>query len=131
MNQFFLICSNVSPDVLSFVQKNRVLLIKHIKSGVGIDISFGALPFEEECIKRSKKIKLAKLNIPLPSPEDLIIMKAVAHRPKDLIDIESIIDANPHLDVRRIKYWVNEFATILEMPEIADNIAKILLSYKR
>jgi len=108
-----------------------VLLIKHIKSGVGIDISFGALPFEEECIKRSKKIKLAKLNIPLPSPEDLIIMKAVAHRPKDLIDIESIIDANPHLDVRRIKYWVNEFATILEMPEIADNIAKILLSYKR
>lgn len=35
--------------------------------------------------------KLANL-ICLPTPEDLIILKAVAHRPKDLLDIRTLIE---------------------------------------
>lgn len=117
-------------DALKFAQRNRVLLVKHVKSGIGVDISFGALPFEEECIKRSKKIKFANINLPLPTAEDLIVMKAVSHRSKDLIDIESIVDANPKLDVKRIKRWVTEFAAVLEMPELWNDIEKIILKSK-
>ena len=117
-------------NAIKFAQKNRVLLIKHINSSIGIDISFGALPFEEECIKRSRKIRLANINLPLPSAEDLIIMKAVSHRSKDIIDIESIVDANPNLDIQRIKLWVTEFAALLEMPELWEDIEKLILKSK-
>ncbi len=115
-------------NALSFAQKSRVLLLQHVSTGVGIDISFGALPFEEECITRAKEIKFTSFKIPVPSPEDFIIMKAVSHRGKDLIDIESIVDAHPKLDVRRIKRWVTEFARVLEMPEIWKDVERIITS---
>ncbi len=63
------------------------------------------------------------LKIRLPTPEDLIIMKAVAHRPKDLLDIQGIIQSHPHLDRERIQDWVTQFADLLEMPELWDDIA--------
>ena len=62
------------------------------------------------------------LSVRLPTPEDLIIMKAVAHRPKDLEDIRTIIDKNPNLDVDRIKQWVISFAEALETPDLWTDI---------
>lgn len=113
-------------NALKFAQRSRVFLLKHIASGIEIDICFGALPFEEECLARAIKVKVAGMSIPIPTPEDLIIMKAVSHRTKDLIDIEAIIDANPKLDLKRIREWVKEFSRVLEMPEIRDNLEKLI-----
>jgi len=42
----------------------------------------------------------------LPTPEDLIILKAVAHRPKDMEDIRILADKYPNLDTARIEQWV-------------------------
>ena len=50
-------------------------------------------------------------------------MKAVAHRPKDLLDIQGIIQSNPDLDRNRVQEWVTQFATLLEMPELWEDIA--------
>lgn len=113
-------------DSLSFAQKNRVLLVKHNPSGIDADISFGALPFEEEAVSRAIKINIMDIDIPLPTPEDLIIMKAVAHRPVDMADIQAILDSGTDVDLRRIRYWVKEFATVLEIPEILNDLEKLL-----
>ena len=53
-------------------------------------------------------------------------MKAIANRPKDLEDIRTIIDKNPKLDKKRIKSWVTQFAEVLEMPNLWDDIAEML-----
>ncbi len=60
--------------------------------------------------------------------EDLIILKAVAHRPKDMLDIEAIIESQPNLDKERVKQWVTEFAQLLEMPELWEDVATLLKS---
>ncbi len=31
------------------------------------------------------------IDVRLPTPEDLIILKSVAHRPQDMLDIEAIV----------------------------------------
>lgn len=113
-------------DIFAFSQKSRVLLMKHETTGIDIDISLGVLPFEYESIERALWIDAGGLLLPLPTPEDLIVMKAVAHRQRDLIDIESILDANPNLDLERIRRWVREFSTALEMPEILNDLEKII-----
>lgn len=119
-------------DALDFARRNRVLLMRHIPSGIGIDISLGVLPFERESLERAIRVRIKKkLVIPIPSPEDLIVMKAVAHRPRDLIDIESIVEANPRLDTRRIKALVKEFSSVLETPEIYHDLVKILAGEKK
>ena len=111
-----------TDKVMDFAQKSRVLLLRHSTSGASIDISLGVLPFEEEVIARSKVYDAGILSLRLPTPEDLIIMKAIAHRPKDLIDIQTVIDSHPDLDVDRIRKWVKSFADVLETPGLWDDI---------
>jgi len=114
------------PNADEFARKNRVLLLRHIPTETHIDISLGIMPFEEEMVERSIVQSTTTLSVRLPSPEDLIIMKAVAHRPKDLEDIRTIVDKNPHLDLPRIEKWVKQFAEVLEMPSLWDDIEGIL-----
>ncbi len=113
-------------NVEDFARKSRVLLLKHIPTKTDVDISLGIMPFEEEMVNRGNIRSFANLSARLPTPEDLIIMKAIAHRPKDLEDIRTIVDKYPSLDQKRIERWVKDFAELMEMPELWGQIEKIL-----
>ena len=71
-------------------------------------------------------IEISSIKLRLPTPEDLIIMKSVAHRSKDLVDIEAIASSYPELDKERIKYWVEQFGEALDFPELWIEIVKLL-----
>jgi len=112
------------PQAEEFARRHRVLLLRHTVSKTDIDISLGVLPFEQEIVARSIVHEVDDtLRIRIPTPEDLIIMKAVAHRPKDLLDIQNIIHSHPNLDRGRIQDWVTQFANLLERPELWQDIA--------
>jgi predicted nucleotidyltransferase len=113
-------------DAAEFAGKNRVLLLRHIPSKIQVDISLGILPFEQEMVARSSMRAILSLKVRLPAPEDLIIMKAIAHRPKDLEDILAIARKNPGIDLDRIESWVKSFAEALELPELWGEINKLL-----
>jgi predicted nucleotidyltransferase len=120
---------NIIPRVQNaeeFARKNRVLLLKHEPTNTDIDISLGVLPFEEEMVERGETKTFANLSVRLPTPEDLIIMKAIAHRPKDFEDIRTLVDKYPDLDQVRIEQWVRDFAEALETPELWGHIENIL-----
>lgn len=117
-------------DALAFAHKARVLLVTHKPSSIDADIVFGALPFEEEAIARALWIEIAGVRVPLPAPEDLVIMKAVAHRPRDMGDIEAILDAHPKLDRRKVRRWVREFSSALGMPDILKDLDAVLKKSK-
>jgi hypothetical protein len=124
---------NIVPrisDITEFAKKNKVFLMKHKETGINIDISLGILAFEKEAISKSKKIKVGKITIPLPTPEDLIILKAVAQRPQDLLDIEGIIKSQKNLNKRYILKYLEEFSHVLDMPEIYQTVKKLLSKRK-
>lgn len=75
-------------------------------------------------------MRVAGVTVPLATPEDLIVMKAIAHRDRDLIDIQDLLDVQAKLDWKRIRRWVGEFAAILEMPEISDNLELLLSNHR-
>ena len=113
-------------DPIGFARKSRVLLLRHTASGIDIDLSLGVLPFEEEMVERSTTVEIGSIKLRLPTPEDLIIMKAVAHRPKDLADIQAIAASHPGLEKERIKFWVEQFGEGLDLPELWRDIQKLL-----
>ncbi|MSP37315.1 MAG: hypothetical protein EXR70_02325 [Deltaproteobacteria bacterium] len=113
-------------DAADFARKARVFLVQHQPTGIHVDIALAGLPFEEEAIQQVKLRRIGKLILPLPTPENLIIMKAIAHRPQDMADIGALADANPKLDHRRIHRWVREFSRALDMPDILTDLEKIL-----
>ena len=113
-------------DAEAFARKNWILLVRHQASGTNIDISLGILPFEIEIVARSQNLKVGSLNLNLPTPEDLIILKSVASRPQDLIDIQAIAASHPDLDKERIRFWVEQFGAALEMPDLWESISHLL-----
>lgn len=114
------------PDCEAFARKSHVLLLRHSTSGTDIDISLGLLPFEAEMVARSQVHRIGPITLCLPTPEDLIILKAVAHRPKDLLDIQAVAANHPDLDRGWVERWVRQFADLLEMPELWEDVAPLL-----
>ncbi len=115
-------------DLLAFAKQNRVIPLVHTESGLKADFVMGMLPFEKEVVARAKKMVIHNVEITLPTVEDLIIMKAIAHRPKDLSDITGLAKNHEELDLVRIKFWVSQFGEALEQPNLWDSIQNYLKS---
>lgn len=113
-------------DAVAFARRSRVLLLRHEPSGIDIDVTVGLLPFEQELIARARRRRVGGIAVPIPTPEDLVVMKAVAHRARDLGDIEGIVAMHPRLDVARIRRLVREFADVLEAPELLEDLERAL-----
>lgn len=117
-------------DALNFAVRSRVILLQYQNGGVSLDLSCGALPFEREMIERATTLNIGALNLKMPTPEDLIVTKSIAQRPKDIADIEALLSIHQNLDVAYIRRWVEEFAAALEMPELSENLEKLLHHYR-
>ncbi len=115
---------------LEFARRSRVMLFSH-HTGIEVDISLGGIIFEKEMIERAVPFPLPNGQIPLATPEDLIVMKSLAMRPNDITDIIGLLDANKSVDVDRVRYWVHAFAEELDTPEIAQEIDSLLHRHGR
>jgi hypothetical protein len=73
-----------------------------------LDVFFATLPLHEEMASRARTVELAGKEIPILSPEDLVICKAVFDRPKDWVDIEAMFAWGTDLDVMLIDRWIVE-----------------------
>jgi predicted nucleotidyltransferase len=113
-------------DPIEFALKSRVLLLQHNQTKIDVDISLGALPFEQEMIERAIEFTTPELTVQVATPEDLIITKAVAHRKRDLLDIDNLVSVYPNLDLARIRHWVGQFAAVLESPELISDLENLL-----
>ena len=111
---------------LEMARETRMLLLRHKATRIPVDLMIGAIDYETDVVKRSKTIQSGNLFVPVPRPEDLIVMKAVARRPRDMADIEGIVQAHAKLDLRRIRRLVREFAAALDAPDIVTELESVL-----
>ena len=115
------------PDAEEFALRNRVLLVRS-GSGVSLDISLGALPFEEEMICRASNVEfLPGIELCICSPEDLIVMKCFAGRPQDWQDVASVIvrQGAENLDWKYISSNIGPLAAVKEEPEIIERLERL------
>lgn len=115
---------------VEFARRTRVLLLRHTESGIDIDIILSGLPFEADAVSRATVHDLSGVPVRLPRVEDLLIMKAIAHRPQDLRDIEGLLDVFPDADVESVRRRVRDFATAAELPDLPDAFEKLLAQRK-
>lgn len=111
---------------LEFAVQARILLLKHGDTGVGIDLSLGALPFEKEMIDNSDVLTVGSSQLHIANPEDLIISKAIPMRPVDLADIDKLLSYYPGVDFDRIRKLVSEFQLLLDRPEYIQKLEELL-----
>jgi hypothetical protein len=105
-----------------FALVNRVLLVQEA-SGVDVDISLAAFPYEQELIHRSREQSFRGVGLVICGPSDLIILKAFANRPRDWQDIRGvIIRSGSQLDWQLIESELQVLAELKEEPEILEQL---------
>jgi hypothetical protein len=110
-------------EAAAFARANRVLLLR-TRSGVGLDIALGGLPFEETAVGRSSPFTFPPdVSLRTCSAEDLIVLKAFADRPKDWVDVDGIIlRQSGRLDWTYVRTHLAPLAELKEQPEILDRL---------
>ena len=113
-------------DAAGFALQTRVLLLQDI-AGFGIDMSLGALPFEERIVSRSSLWGVQGIgHIRTCSAEDLVVLKAFASRPQDWIDVEKVIIRHAtQLNRQLIMEELTPLAELKEEPEILIHLEEL------
>lgn len=75
--------------------------------------------FLESALARARAAPIGTARVQVMSPEDIILLKLIAHRRKDLADVEEIVVLCPDLDASYLRRWA---ATL----GIADRLAEFL-----
>ncbi len=106
------------PDPEAFVARSRVLLVR-TPDGVGVDLTFGSLPWEQAAIQRSVAIRIHDRTVRVGSVADLAFQKALAGRPQDLADLRYLITRHADaIDRPTLDGQIRELATALDRPDL-------------
>lgn len=117
------------PDAVEFARRYYVLQLRHSPTFLPVDLSLALTPFEREAISRGRIAELEGVSITVLVPEDLLIMKCVAQRPIDLIDVVELYKLHSQqIDLKRIRYWVEEFGEALDEPDLWSRVESLLRS---
>jgi len=113
-----------TPDAEAIAFDFRVVLVE-AANGVALDIILAALDFEDRAIDRASKFKYAEgVDLLTASAEDLLVMKAFAGRPQDVIDLQGIaIRQGKALDWSLIESELRELSQAADQDLPSDLIA--------
>lgn len=114
-------------DAASFAKLNRILLVEDERH-TPIDVSLGAMPFEERTIERSSSFKgPGDGRITTCSAEDLVVHKAFADRDQDWIDVRSIlVRFGDTIDKDLIWNEITPLAELKESPQILTRLKQLM-----
>ena len=102
-----------------FVQKTMVLPCEDSATGVRLDFIFSNSSYERQAMSRSTTRKVGQTDVRFASPEDLVVHKVVAGRPRDSEDVRSVLLKNPRIDVSYIRHWLGEIGAAVDEPLVA------------
>lgn len=100
-------------------------------TGLHVDVIFASTQFEQSAFSRKRRVRLAGRTIYVPTPEDLILLKLVPGRRKDLFDIESVLLRHRgKLDRQYLEQWAQRLADEMEDVRIWDTLQWVLKDAK-
>jgi hypothetical protein len=74
-------------------------------TAVDVDIFIAESAYQESLMSRRARHKLDDWLVWLVSPEDLILLKLIAHRPRDLADVGDVLFMQGQLDETYLRRW--------------------------
>ena len=116
-----------TADALAFARTRQVFLGVHQPSGTPVDVSMAWLPFEDEALAAATVCDYAGVHVRIPRPEDVLIYKVIASRPKDLQDAEGLLVLHgPAMDMDRVRRIVKQYADVLDDDERPQALERLI-----
>ncbi|XXY15246.1 DUF6036 family nucleotidyltransferase [Sorangium sp. So ce216] len=108
----------------AFLREARLLPLVHRATCMPIDVVIAASSLHVEFLARRRLIDLGGLRVPMISPEDLIVTKVLAGRPKDLEDVRGVLLEQHDLD--RIRELLGELEAALGEDRLLRRLERLL-----
>ena len=109
----------------AFTKQTRVLPVVHLATGLPVDIVLAGPGLEEELLGRAVLISIDGVEVPVVEVADLVILKVLASRPKDLEDAVSLLRIHgERLDATRVR-------TVLSLLEQALGQSDLLSAFEQ
>ena len=98
-----------------FLRETRLLPLVHCPSSMPLDIVLACTDLHREFLDRARLVEAGGLRVPMMSPEDLVVTKVLAGRPKDLEDVRGVLEAT--LEETRL---LTRFERLLRRSSVGD-----------
>lgn len=87
--------------------------------GIDADIFIADSPYQHEMLKRRIRDQVEDFEVWMVTPEDLVLLKLLADRPRDRIDVDDLLFSLGQLDESYMRKWAKEI-------DVADRLDKAL-----
>jgi hypothetical protein len=85
------------------------------EESLDVDLFLAETDFQSEVMNRRGEVEAEGKTIWLVSPEDLVLMKLLAARPRDLVDVSDILFMQGQLDLRYMRGWAGQLGISAEL----------------
>jgi hypothetical protein len=109
----------------AFAEQSRVLPLVHTTTGLPVDIVLAGPGLEDEFLARAVSLSVDGVRVPVVEVSDLVILKVLAARPKDVEDVVTLLRVQGRqIDIDRVR-------EVLRMLEAALGQSDLLAEFER
>jgi hypothetical protein len=119
-------------DLDDFVERTAVLPFLHEPTGLGLDVVLGASGLENDCIDRAVAVDIGDDTVPVIRVEDLVVLKILSGRPKDVEDVRSILRRRRlTLDFAQVRALLAQLEEALGQSDLLPALEGLIAEEKR
>jgi hypothetical protein len=82
---------------------------------IDVDLFLAESPYQHELLRRRRLADVEARQLWIAAPEDLVLLKLVSGRPRDLIDVGDVLFTQGQLDVPYMRRWARELGIEQEL----------------
>jgi hypothetical protein len=103
----------------AFIERTRVIPFVHVSTELPLDVVLAGPGIEDTFFERVQVREIDGVRVRLASPEDIVIMKVLAGRPKDLEDVVAVLAGYGNaLDVRYVEMMLTSLEEALSQSDL-------------
>lgn len=103
------------PDLQTLIEHHRVLPLEHAKSGFQLDVVRAGPGLEQDMLDRAITRQVGRWRIPFVETNDLLVLKVLAGREKDLEDVRTLLRSkSPEVDVELVRTRLRELGRLID-----------------
>ncbi len=114
-------------DLDAFVRETHVAPLLHEPTGLPVDLVLAGPGPEQGFLERAVRVEAGGVQFPVVSAEDLIVLKMLAGRPKDLEDVRGIVQRRrSQVDVEVARERLREIELLLDRSDLTAALDRLL-----
>ncbi len=115
-----------------FVSRTRVLPLVHRATGMGVDVVLAGPGPEETFLDNARTVDIEGVRVRMAAPTDIVVMKVLAGRPKDVEDLVAILRTSPEgLDPSAARKTIAELEALLDQSDLMHVFDDVLARARR